>query len=426
MKRIDLRLDFETCNDKKADRYVKRNLKEICQEVVDTLNSETVKSIILTGATTRKEGSAISHGDKVEVFSDYDILVLVNKITPKIRKRLKHVSTRLTKKFSNEGLPSHADIFPISPQTLSNMSASIFSLDLKEYGRSVYGEDHKDYMPELKAEDIQREDSLRMLHNRIVGVLECFDPAIFIWKSQKDESSARFLIYHVAKNIIDLGSSLLSFQKMYACGYKERVELLKKNFEKFDIAEIHPKLPEIVEKWTEFKLNPDIEDLLRQKGYNMPAYEDMVEFGKELWFEHVGYLETLWKYEVQKIHNTEGTDVSRLISTYFESSNTLRGQLIGCYRYVVRKPTDFPLVSLLRGFLNSIKGAALIPSVYSLSNYIFFFAPAILNQHIFPQMSEFTKYMKKLPIHPSLKGNNIQIWNRVRLDTVRLWQMFVS
>ena len=426
MKRMNLRLDFETCNDKEGDKYVKRHLEEICQEILISLGSETVKSIILTGGITRKEGSATSHGERVEVFSDYDFLVLVNKVTRKIRKQLRDVSTKLTEEFSREGLPSHVDIFPISTQALSNMKARMFTLDLKEYGRSLYGEDHREYMPDLKAKDIQQEDSLRMLHNRIVGVLECFDPAIFLWKEKKDESLAKFLIYHIAKNLIDLGSSLLSFKKMYVCSYRERVGVLKENFEKFDIAEKYPHLPEIVEKWTEFKLNPDIEGLLQERGYDNPAYEDMVELGKELWFEHVGYLETLWKYEVQKIHNTEGTDISKLIDIYFESSNTLREQLAGCYRYVVKKPADFPLLSLLCGFLKSIKGSALVPSVYSLSNFIFFFAPVILNQNIFPQVSDFIKYMKKLPIHPSLKQDNIQVWDSARVNTVHLWHMFVS
>jgi len=426
MKQMNLRLDFETCDDKKGDNYVKRHLEEICREILTSLDSGTVKSIILTGGITRKEGSAICYGERVEIFSDYDFLVLVNNVTHKIRKQLRDVSIKLTKGFSREGLPSHVDIAPISIQTLSNMKALMFTLELKEYGRSLYGEDHREYMPDLKAEDIPQEDSLRMLHNRIVGVLECFDPAIFIWKGKKDESLVKFLIYHIAKNLIDLGSSLLSFKKMYVCSYKERVKVLKENFEKFDIAEKYPQLPEIVEKWTKFKLNPDIEGLLQLRGYDNPTYEDMVEVGKELWFEHVGYLESLWIYEVQKIHNTEGTDISKLISIYFDKSNTLRGQLIGCYRYLVKKPADFPLVSLVGGFLKSINGSALVPSVYSLSNFIFFFAPVILNQNIFPQMSDFIKYIKKLPIHPSLKQNNIQIWDSARLDTVHLWHVFVS
>jgi len=423
---MNLRLDFETCDDKKGDECVKRHLEEICQEILNSLDSGTVKSIILTGGITRKEGSAIRYGERVEIFSDYDLLVLVNKVTRKIRKQLRDVSTKLTKGFSREGLPSHVDIAPISIQTLSNMKALMFTLELKEYGRSLYGEDHREYMPDLKAEDIQQEDSLRMLHNRIVGVLEYFDPAIFLWKEKKDESLAKFLIYHIAKNFIDLGSSLLSFEKMYVCSYRKRVGVLKESFGKFNISEKYLHLPEIVEKWTEFKFNPDIEGLLQERGYGNPDYEDMIELGKELWFEHVGYLEALWKYEVQKRYNTEATDISKLIDIYFESNNTLREQLAGCYRYVVRKPADFPLHSLVCGCLKSIKGSALVPSVYSLSNLIFFYAPIILKQNIFPQESSFTKYMTKLPIHPSLKRDNIQVWDSARINAVHLWHMFVS
>ena len=169
MKRMNLRLDFETCNDKKGDRYVKRNLKKICQELLISLGSETVKSIILTGATTRVEGSAISHGEKVEVFSDYDILVLVNKITQKIRKQLRHVSTILTKEFSRDGLPSHVDIFPISPQALSNMKACMFTLELKEYGRSLYGEDHKEYMRRYMREYRKRKKEKEKVQNQVNG-----------------------------------------------------------------------------------------------------------------------------------------------------------------------------------------------------------------------------------------------------------------
>jgi len=425
MKRMNLRLDFETCHDKKGDTYVKRHLEEICGEILTSLDSGTIKSIILTGGLTRKEGSVIRYGKRIEVFSDYDLLVLVDKVTYKIRKQLRNVSTRLTKEFSREGLPSHVDIAPISIQALSNMKARMFTLELKEYGKSLYGEDHREYMPDLKAEDIQQEDSLRMLHNRIAGVLEYFDPGIFLWKERKDESLAKFLLYHIAKNLIDLGSSLLSFEKMYVCTYRERVEVLKERFEKFNISEKYLPLPEIVEEWTEFKLNPDIEGLLKERGYGNPDYEDMIELGKELWFEHVGYVEALWKYEVQKRYNTEETDISKLIDVYFESNNTLREQLAGCYRYVVKKPADFPFHSLVSGCLKSVKGSALVPSVYSLSNLIFFYAPIMLEQNTFPQESSFIKYVKKLPIHSLLKRDKNQVWDSARIDAVHLWHMFV-
>jgi hypothetical protein len=425
MKRMNLRLDFETCDDKKGDTYIKWHLEEICGEILTSLDSGTVKSIILTGGITRKEGSAIRYGERIEVFSDYDFLVLADKVTYKIRKQLRNISTKLTKEFSREGLPSHVDIAPISIHALSNMKARMFTLELKEYGRSLYGEDHREYMPDVKAEDIKQEDSLRMLHNRIVGVLEYFDPAIFLWKERKDESLAKFLLYHIAKNLIDLGSSLLSFEKMYVCSYRERVEVLKDNFEKFNISEEYLPLPEIVEEWTEFKLNPDIEGLLKERGYGNPDYEDIIEFGKELWFEHVGYVEALWKYEVQKRYNTEGTDISKLIDVYFESNNTLREKLAGCYRYVVKKPADFPFHSLVNGCLKSIKGSALVPSVYSLSNLIFFYAPIILKQNTFPQESSFKKYVKRLPINPSRKWDTIGVWDSARINAVHLWHMFV-
>jgi len=422
---MNLNLNFEACNDKKGDNYVKRHLGEICQEILFALGENSVKSIILTGSLARKEGSVIFHGERVEIFSDYDLIVHSKRVTQKIRRKLGNLAKRLTDKFSKEGLVSHVEIVPISTHTLSNMTSCMFALELKKHGRSLYGEDHRKTMPDLKATDIQQKDSLKMLHNRIAGVLACFDPAIFLRMEKRDLSLAKLLIYHIAKNYVDMGSSLLSFKKMYVCSYRERVGVLKENFKQFDFSANHLHLPETVEKWTEFKLNPDIEGLLKENGYDTPTYENIVALGREMWFDHIGYLQALWQYEINNMYNTEEIEIPALLDVFFEDNNTLREKILGCYRYIARKPTDVPLLTLLSGCLKSIKGSALAPAVYSLSNYIFFYSHAMLNDNLSPLKTGFVKYMARLPIHLSLNQDNSQVWESARRDTVLLWQRFV-
>ena len=333
MKSTDLNFNFDTCDDEKCDKYIKNHIERICGEILNSLGSKTVKSIILTGGMTREEGSAVSYGERIEVFSDYDLLVLVNKIGSRIQNELKRISGELTKEFSREGLPSHVDVLPITPKKLSKMNATMFSLELKEYGRSLYGEDHRKYMLDLKAEDIPQEDSLRMLHNRIVGVLECFDPDIFLRKIIRDESKAKFLIYHIAKNIVDLGSSLFSFEKLYLPSYKERVKILKQNFEKLDFAKKEPDFPEVIEKWTEFKLKPDLKRILYQRGYNN-SHEDLIKLARELWFEHISYMESVWRYEIQKIYNTKEQEPINLVDIYYRNNSQIKARLKDCYIFI--------------------------------------------------------------------------------------------
>lgn len=424
MNSIPLRLDFRTCTDQRSDESIKKHLEKICGETLNILGPKKVKSIILAGGVTRGEGSAISRKEKIEIFSDYDLLALVDKVTREISRKLRYISAKLTEEFSREGLPSHVDVVPVTKKGLSKMKATIFTLELKERGRTIYGEDFKKYMPDLKPEEIPRKDSLRLLHNRITGVLEYFDPAILLAKKKKNEQFVKFLIFHTAKNLVDLGRALLSFEKKYVCGYKERAKMLKRNFKKFDIAEKYSSIPEIVEKWTEFRLNPDTKKLLKQGGY-ASSYDALVELAREFWFEHIGHMEILWKYEVQKMYRTSEEDAGKLIDIYFKNNNTLKERLTDLCFYTVRKPIDLPPYSAFRGCLKSLSGSALIPSTYSFSDVLFFDAPAVLKRNVFPHKPSFMKYAKKIPVHSPVKGSNAQIWDIARKNVVYLWKRFV-
>ncbi|MBW2044764.1 MAG: hypothetical protein JRI96_07735 [Deltaproteobacteria bacterium] len=421
MKKEELFLDFDTCLDRKSDNSIKINLQRICEEVESALGAASIKSIILTGAATRGEASALSYDKGVDIFSDYDLLVVVNEVTVGIYNKLKKVSRTLVEEFSRENFSPSVDVTPVSIGHLSAMKPSMFALELKQCGRVLYGDDCKSCIPNVCPEDIPRQDALQMLHNRITGVLEYFDPLVFLGEGKQTEQQVKFLIYHIAKNNIDLGSSLLCFEKMYASGYVKRADILKNDFQRYGFSEKYSGIPNCVEKWTKFKLIPDIKSLLQERDISGYSCEYLIDLAKTLLNEHIFFMEAVWKYELQKLYGTKETDTIRLIDIFFayHRSVSFSRRVKSCLDYIV-KPKGVHMK--FWGCVKAIRGHPAIPSLYCLADVLFFFVPCVLQKTTVSARQNIVKFAEKLPFSLPANDNSFNTWNAARKQLVVLWR----
>ena len=74
----EFNLGFKMSSDENVDQLMKKHLEHATREMLMSIGEEKIKSIILTGSVTRGEGSGIATDHGIEIFSDYDLMVLAS------------------------------------------------------------------------------------------------------------------------------------------------------------------------------------------------------------------------------------------------------------------------------------------------------------------------------------------------------------
>jgi hypothetical protein len=297
----------------------------------------------------------------------------------------------------------------------------MFTLELKETAVSVYGEDHRAYMPRLSPFDIPRDDSLRMLHNRIAGSLEYFRP-LHLRSRGMEITQLKFFIYHLCKNFIDMASSLLSFNGLYVCGYGQRAQLFREHFAEFAHLQTVPDLPEVVRTWTDFRSNPDVFQLAARRGYDgSPA--GLSAMAMEIWIEQVHYMEAVWRYEAALMFGGEGLDTDALVNLYVRKNSFLSHRLVSAYDSIMRARWILPKTLEL---MKALHGCNLSSRIYALALLLFFRSTQVFSEGIPMNIRRLAPYAKHLDIELFIGADAEEVWEVNRQRVTSLWREKLS
>jgi predicted nucleotidyltransferase len=145
------------------DARIDADMKRIAEAVQTSDFSEHWKALVLLGGYGRGEGSPLitSNGSE-QPFNDYDLIVVTNRLNPKIRNELRVLEKRLTDEI---GLP--VDLYPYLEKRLPTCEFSLLNYEMKYGHRVIWGNKQiLDAMPNYPHNAIPLSEGTRLLMNR--------------------------------------------------------------------------------------------------------------------------------------------------------------------------------------------------------------------------------------------------------------------
>ena len=148
-----------TCRDTpEIVRRIERDLDHVTETVRE--HDPALRALVLTGGFARGEGAVRDGAPQ----NDYDLVALRGRGRPdrpyeELRRALE------------ADIDLHLDLAPVPVWRLPWARASIFWYETALRGRTLHGEALLDRIPVRRAEDIRRDEPLRLLANRAAGLL---------------------------------------------------------------------------------------------------------------------------------------------------------------------------------------------------------------------------------------------------------------
>jgi hypothetical protein len=186
-------------------------------------------SIILYGGYSRDEGGIIQTSKKLLPYNDFDVLIVVNR---KIKESLLiEIKEKLLKKINIKWI----DFTQKTLRELSRSPKSVFTYDLKYYGKVVYGDTKiKKLIPNINPKEILKSEIDILFSTRLWAFVGCFEKKSF---DDITGEEARFFKNQMSKAILSLTDAILIENKKYTTLYSEKIPQIEKhNKDLYDLA----------------------------------------------------------------------------------------------------------------------------------------------------------------------------------------------
>lgn len=242
-------------------KEIRSHLIEIFNVVTHIVSSDNLISVILLGSTARNEISYIKDVEGIDIFSDYEFIIIVKeKIDDKTLKDLKSQILNLEQKFGIKSPLFHVDFgvstlmkFKFTPRTL-------WAFEVKDHGVTVFGEDVKKMLPTITIENLDfgnlNELIIVRLWNCLISLNNNF---IYNNNSQYEDFVIKFFY---SRNILDILTILLPHNNKLIPGYKNRSSFFLNHFNQSHWNSYKPG----IRRATDLKLNPKYKTKFKLKN----------------------------------------------------------------------------------------------------------------------------------------------------------------
>lgn len=197
-------------NKKKLNKDINIMVRVITQSFEDSLIS-----IILYGSYGRDEGAFYASGKSINVYNDYDILLVVSKklSSDKIQKVKKKLLDCLNIRF--------IDLSQKPVKKLKQLKPLIFNFDLRHGSSVIWGDPNiLKKIPHFKPNQLTLEDAEILYFTRMYTFFSSIDENSFINGISGEQS--RFFRNQMAKAILAVIDVLLLQKHSYHASYRER------------------------------------------------------------------------------------------------------------------------------------------------------------------------------------------------------------
>jgi hypothetical protein len=201
------------------EQQIKDLIREVCSREFIQL-----RSIVLTGSMARQESFFYEENGFWQCEGDAECLLVFDFArTLPSDKKVANVAQHISHQLMPAGIRCPISLSAVTIKYFRKMQPHIFGYELRTCGDVIWGETAVlGAIPAFEAQDIPKEDALRILANRLIELLEC---AASDLHSNGPVSPA--LRYKTTKLYLDMASSYLIFQNAFEAGYCRRAEILE-------------------------------------------------------------------------------------------------------------------------------------------------------------------------------------------------------
>jgi len=286
-------VEFTTSASPRGDRAIKSLIEQSVERIVSSLGADLLTSVILTGAMSRGEGSALEREDgRITVLSDLDLYLVVNSETDlePLRERVWSLARTFREDVPRDEMASSFDLAPVRVEDIASVRPEIGTVDLRNRGRVVWGRNVLSNLPPLDAASIHAQDAVTLVFNRIAEEL--------LYYPGMGESDEEMRLYHSAKTGADLALAILALLGEYRPTYRERAETLQEIWPRPEMEWLRhrvPNLPERIASWTAYKLIPD-HGVLEERMESGPRGA----ISETVWRSLVPVVEAVWTWGIRR------------------------------------------------------------------------------------------------------------------------------
>lgn len=416
---LELHLDFRLARREEADRKMKELLVRAVEGFFAGYPREKVRSLILTGAMSRGEGSCELVDGESLIYSDYDLLVVLDSHEDVLEARtlFPKLARRLTDTLRGREFCSHVDFAPITGEYFGKMKPSMFNVEIAEHGKTVWGEKLSSLnVVEPDPGQIPVDDALTLLFNRIAAQLVMVDSL-----RRPDSGEGRFAFYHNGKIFLDIVSCVLVLERDYRPTYRERLGAITGRSGRFT-----SRLPALAEEasfWTEYKLDPSTRRVCQRYSSADVLTEDSV-VAMQIWNLLIPKMEETFNLCMEEAFKVKDVPLGAALLIYLRRKGLLRR----LREYRSYSSRAFPAsekwrVRPLRFFL---RGAPLELTYAAAAMLLFSVETLGIDSVALRDKSYVREAALFLPAEVSAPGRLEEQWETLREATTEIWRLMVK
>jgi len=245
------------------------NLLNAINDVIDAFLPYSPCSTILIGSSARGEFSFIPSTLPAQLLSDLEFMMITDRELPresirKIRSNLNHIEESIAGRTSF----FHIDVNVIPRKDLRSLPLAFHTFEVKNSGIILQGSDIRSEIPDVSLANLDYRELNETIIWRLWALLLHFP--VSLARKGEGSSNSRFC-YLVARNILDITTWGLPYEKILIAGFTDRVKYVSQHTDKLKI------LPGLDANIAEL-----LESCLRTKLHYETDYEAKEIFGRAL------------------------------------------------------------------------------------------------------------------------------------------------
>jgi hypothetical protein len=241
-----------------------------------------LRAIVLTGSLARGEGTWMRDGARSRLAGDAELLMVFEDGAPPAPGRIDRLKRDIEARLATAGVEASIVLSPVDPAYLRRLRPHIFACELAADGKVVWGDARVlSLIPIFAASEIPLEDGFRLLLNRMIELLEA------VCELEAGAPITERVRYRALKLALDMGTSLLLFERRYEPTYRGRAARVA------DLAAASPRSPlplarfaERVAAATRYKLN-------ESASPSVGNIADLISL--------IGDAHALWRWELERL-----------------------------------------------------------------------------------------------------------------------------
>ena len=216
------------------NQQIQKHLQKITSCITSHLD---VKSIVLLGSAARDELSCLELSEnKVELFSDYEFLIVVEKRPSSAQRHFvqKQLSD-IEKNINNPNPLFHIDVIIREEKRLKTFPPIIFTYEMRSNGKTIFGHECLAQIPKVSLDNLDLKNTNEILFKRLWALLIHL-PESFIFEKSLSIRQRRVWGYVLSRNALDITTVLLPHQGILLPTYQQRVEKLIKSYDSINFS----------------------------------------------------------------------------------------------------------------------------------------------------------------------------------------------